>query len=126
TAFLSVASKAAGFVGLLSLLYLALWPARDVFEPFIWLLAALTLTVGNVMALRQTNIVRMIAYSSVSQGGFVLMALAVMATGDAAESALKAVVIYLIIYSFSNLGIFGVILAVSRKTRSGEIASYGG
>ena len=58
------------------------------------------MTVGNVLALRQTNIVRMLAYSSVSQGGFILMPLAVLATGDAAESALKAVVIYLLIYAF--------------------------
>ena len=126
TAFLSVASKAAGFVGLVSMLYLALFAADGVFQPFIWILAALTMTVGNVLALRQTNIVRMLAYSSVSQGGFILMPLAVLATGDAAESALKAVVIYLLIYAFSNLGAFAVILAVSRKTHSGEISSFGG
>jgi NADH-quinone oxidoreductase subunit N len=126
TAFLSVASKAAGFVGLLSMLYLALFAADGVYQPFIWILAALTMTVGNVLALRQTNIVRMLAYSSVSQGGFILMPLAVLATGDAAESALKAVVIYLLIYAFSNLGAFAVILAVSRKTHSGEISSFGG
>jgi len=126
TAFLSVASKAAGFVGLVTMLYLALFAADGVFEPFIWVLAALTMTVGNVLALRQTNIVRMLAYSSVSQGGFILMPLAVLATGDAAESALKSVVIYLLIYALSNLGAFAVILAVSRRTRSGEISSFGG
>jgi hypothetical protein len=52
-----------------------------VYEPFIFVLAALTMTVGNVLALRQTNIVRLLAYSSVSQGGFILMPLAVMASG---------------------------------------------
>jgi NADH-quinone oxidoreductase subunit N len=126
TAFLSVASKAAGFVGLLTMLYLGLYAADGVFEPLIWVLAALTMTVGNVLALRQTNIVRMLAYSSVSQGGFILMPLAVMATGNAGESALKAVIIYLLIYAFSNLGAFAVIIAVSRKTKSGEISSFGG
>ena len=126
TAFLSVASKAAGFVALISLLYLALYPAKDVYQPLIWVLAALTMTVGNVLALRQTNIVRLLAYSSVSQGGFILMPLAVLATGDAAEAALKTVVIYLLIYAFSNLGAFAVIIAVSRKTRSGSIESFGG
>lgn len=126
TAYLSVASKAAGFVGLVSMLYLALYPADGVYEPFLFVLAALTMTVGNVLALRQTNIVRLLAYSSVSQGGFILMPLAVLASGDAAESALKAVVIYLLIYAFSNLGAFAVIIAVSRKTRSGEISSFGG
>ena len=126
TAFLSVASKAAGFVGLITMLFLAMYAADGVYEPFIWVLAALTMTVGNVLALRQTNIVRMLAYSSVSQGGFILMPLAVIASGDAAESALKSVIIYLLIYAFSNLGAFAVIMAVSRKTGSGEISSFGG
>ena len=126
TAFLSVASKAAGFVGLVSMLYIGMYAADGVYEPFIFVLAALTMTVGNVLALRQTNIVRMLAYSSVSQGGFILMPLAVIASGGAAESALKAVVIYLLIYAFSNLGAFAVIIAVSRKTRSGQITSFGG
>jgi NADH-quinone oxidoreductase subunit N len=125
TAFLSVASKAAGFVALLTVLYLGLYGASSVHEPMIWVMAALTMTVGNVLALRQTNIVRMLAYSSVSQGGFVLMPLAVMST-TAAESALRAVVIYLLIYAFSNLGAFAVIIAVARRTRSGEISSFGG
>ncbi|MEC7665518.1 MAG: NADH-quinone oxidoreductase subunit N, partial [Actinomycetota bacterium] len=125
TAFLSVASKSAGFVALLTVLYLGLYGADEVHGPFIWTMAALTMTVGNMVALRQTNIVRMLAYSSVSQGGFILMPLAVMGTG-AAESSLRAVVIYLLIYAFSNLGAFAVIIAVARKTRSGEISSFGG
>lgn len=126
TAYLSVASKAAGFVAIINVLFVALFPADEVYEPFIWVLAVLTMTVGNLLALRQTNIVRMLAYSSVSQGGFILMPLAVMATGDAAESALKTVVIYLIIYSFSNLGAFAVVMAVARRTGSGEISSFAG
>ena len=84
------------------------------------------MTVGNVMALRQTNIVRMLAYSSISQGGFILMPLAVAAEGAAGEAVLRSVVTYLIVYAATNLGTFGVILAVSRKTRSGEISSFGG
>jgi NADH-quinone oxidoreductase subunit N len=92
----------------------------------IWVLAALTMTVGNVIALRQTNIVRMLAYSSVSQGGFILMPLAYVNTGDAGATALKAVVVYLLVYAFTNLGAFAVVIAVSRKTRSGEISSFGG
>ncbi len=127
TAFLSVAAKAAGFVGLVTMLYVGLSAASDVYQPVIWVLAALTMTVGNVLALRQTNIVRLLAYSSVSQGGFILMPLAVMGTDlGVADSALKSVVIYLLIYAFSNLGAFAVIIAVSRKTRSGAISSFGG
>lgn len=125
TAFLSVASKAAGFIALVVLVLTAFPEGRDVWQPFIWVLSALTMTVGNVFALRQTNLVRMIAYSSVSQGGFVLMPLAV-AGGAAGEAALRAVVVYLVVYAATNLGMFGVILAVSRKTRSGDIASLGG
>jgi NADH-quinone oxidoreductase subunit N len=126
TAFLSVASKAAGFIALATLLFVAFPQASDVWQPFIWVLSALTMTVGNVVALRQTNIVRMIAYSSVSQGGFVLMPLAVAGINNGGASALRAVVVYMLIYAATNLGMFGVIIAVSRKTRSGEISSWGG
>ena len=129
TAFLSVSSKAAGFVALILVVFLAFPGADAVYGPLIWVLAALTMTVGNVVALRQTNIVRMLAYSSVSQGGFILMPLAFAFAGDAAqpgESALKAVVVYLLIYGFTNLGAFAVVIAVARKTRSGEISSFGG
>ena len=91
-----------------------------------WVLSALTMTLGNVMALRQTNIVRMLAYSSISQGGFILMPLAVAGDPGARAESLQAVIIYLLVYAASNLGAFAVVLAVSRKTRSGEISSYDG
>ncbi|CAN5644754.1 NADH-quinone oxidoreductase subunit N [soil metagenome] len=126
TAFLSVGSKAAGFVGLVVLVYLAFPLARDVYRPFLWVMAALTMTVGNLIALKQTNIVRMLAYSSVSQGGFILMPLAMAFTRGSQEASLRAVVVYLIIYAATNLGAFAVVIAVARKTRSGEISSYGG
>jgi NADH-quinone oxidoreductase subunit N len=126
TAFLSVASKAAGFVGLSVMVFLAFPRAGDVFQPLMWVLAALSMTVGNVMALKQTNIVRMLAYSSISQGGFILMPLAVAAEPGAGEPVLRAVVVYLVIYAATNLGAFAVIIAVARKTRSGEISSLGG
>lgn len=126
TAFLSVASKAAGFVALVVLIYTAFPMAQDVWQPFIWVLSVLTMTVGNVLALKQHNIVRMIAYSSISQGGFVLMPLAVAGMQNSGDSALRSVVLYMIIYAATNLGVFAVILSVSRKTRSGEISSFGG
>jgi len=125
TAFLSVASKAAGFVALVVLLLTAFPRSADVWQPLVWVLAAASMTVGNVLALRQTNVVRMIAYSSISQGGFVLMPLAV-AGGVAGESALRAVVVYLIVYAATNLGVFGVIIALGRKDSSGDVASFGG
>lgn len=126
TAFLSVASKAAGFVALVTLVYIAFPNASDVYQPLLWVLAVLSMTVGNLLALRQTNIVRMLAYSSISQGGFILMPLAVAGAGTTAETSLKAVVVYLVIYAATNLGAFAVVIAVARKTRSGEISSYGG
>ena len=126
TAFLSVASKAAGFVALVVLLYTAFPLAQDIWQPFIWVLSALTMTIGNVLALKQNNIVRMIAYSSISQGGFVLMPLAVAGLAGSGTTALRSVVLYMIVYAVTNLGVFAIILAVSNKTRSGEISSYGG
>ncbi len=126
TAFFSVATKAAGFVALMTLIFIAFPGADGVYEPLIWVMAVLTMTVGNVMALRQTNIVRMLAYSSVSQGGFILMPLAFAGNPDATGSALNAVIVYLLVYAFMNLGAFAIVIAVSRKTRSGEIASFGG
>jgi len=126
TAFLSVGSKAAGFVGLVLMVYLAFPEARDVYRPFLWVMAALTMTIGNLVALKQTNIVRMLAYSSISQGGFILMPLAMAFTRGSQEASLRAVIVYLIIYAATNLGAFAVVIAVSRKTRSGEISSFGG
>jgi len=124
TAFLSVASKAAGFVALLNLVFLGFYERADVWEPMFWTLAVLTMTVGNLIALRQTNVIRMLAYSSVAQAGFMLAPLAV--AGSAPEGALEAVVTYMIIYTAMNLGAFGVVMAVARKTRSAELRDFGG
>jgi NADH-quinone oxidoreductase subunit N len=126
TAFLSVASKAAGFVALILVIFLAFPTVDGVYGPLVWVLSALTMTVGNVIALRQTNIVRMLAYSSVSQGGFILMPLAFVGTDDVAEAAMKGVVVYLLVYAFTNLGAFAVVIAVARTTRSGRISSFAG
>ena len=127
TAFLSVASKAAGFVALVLVIFLAFPTVDGVYGPLVWVLSALTMTVGNVVALRQTNIVRMLAYSSVSQGGFILMPLAFVGYGgDVAEASMKAVVVYLLVYAFTNLGAFAVVIAVARTTHSGRISSFAG
>jgi NADH-quinone oxidoreductase subunit N len=126
TAFFSVATKAAGFVALMSVIFIAFPGADGVYEPLVWVMAALTMTVGNVLALRQTNIIRMLAYSSVSQGGFILMPLAFAGDPDVGAAAMNAVIVYLVVYAFMNLGAFAVVIAVTRKTRSGEISSFGG
>ena len=127
TAFLSVASKTGGFVALLLLIYVGFLGRSDVWGPMFWVLAALTMTVGNLIALRQTNIVRLLAYSSIAQAGYILVPFAVAGSNDKAlHSAFTAAVVYLLIYAAMNLGAFAVVIAVARKTRSGDIASYGG
>ncbi|MGH9182396.1 MAG: NADH-quinone oxidoreductase subunit N [Acidimicrobiales bacterium] len=127
TAFLSVASKTAGFVAILQLIFISFLGRSDVWGPLLWVLAALTMTVGNLIALRQTNVVRLLAYSSVAQAGFMLVPLAVAGDLEAGPgTAMEAVVTYLLIYAAMNLGAFAAVMAVARKTRSGEIASFGG
>ena len=127
TSFLAVASKAAGFVAILNVLFIGFYGRHDVWEPLMWALAALSMTVGNLIALRQTNVVRMLAYSGIAQAGYILAPLAVAgATLDTGSEALRSIVVYLLIYAAMNLGAFAVVLAVARKTRSGEIKSFGG
>jgi NADH-quinone oxidoreductase subunit N len=127
TAFLSVASKAAGFVALMQLVYVGFLARYDIWGPLFWALAVLTMTVGNLVALRQTNIVRLLAYSSIAQAGYILVPFAVAGESEVAlRSAQSATIVYLLIYAAMNLGAFAVVMAVARKTRSGEISSYGG
>jgi NADH-quinone oxidoreductase subunit N len=126
TAFLSVASKAGGFVAMLSIIAFGFFPSQDSWQPALWILAAASMIYGNLVALRQTNIVRMLAYSSIAQGGFILVPLAVAGDGDAALSSFEAVIIYILIYGAMNLGAFAVVIAVARRTRSAEIDSYAG
>ena len=135
TAFLSVASKAGGFVALISIIYFGFFAdgaGAHAWWGAIWILAAASMTFGNLAALRQTNIVRMLAYSSIAQGGFMLVPFAAAGIAGAngkpevAASAMSAVVIYLFIYGAMNLGAFAVVIAVARRTHSAEISSYAG
>lgn len=127
TAYLSVNSKIAGFVALLLMLYIALPGVSEVWAPALWILAALSMTVGNLSALRQTNIVRLLAYSSVAQAGFMLVPFAAAAVvGADLEEAFAATVVYLAIYAVMNLGAFAVVIAGARKTRSGELSAWAG
>jgi len=121
TAFLAVASKAAGFVALLIVVFVAFHERGDVVRPLMWVLAAATMTIGNLIALRQTNVIRLLAYSGVAQAGFILAPLSV-----ASELSLQAVVTYLVIYAAMNLGAFAAVIGIARKTRSAEITSFGG
>lgn len=127
TSFLAVASKAAGFVALLQLIYVGFYAQSEIFEPLIWVLAAVSMTVGNLVALRQTNLIRLMAYSGVAQTGFILAPLAVAGhSADVGDQSLSAVVTYLVIYAAMNLGAFAVIITLARKTGSAEISSFSG
>jgi NADH-quinone oxidoreductase subunit N len=129
TAYLSVSSKAAGFVGMLMVTYLALPDMSNIWGPALWIIAALSMTIANLTALRQQNIVRLLAYSSVAQAGFMLVPFAVAGVSSdptALENAFGATITYLIIYAFMNLGAFAVVIAGARLTGTGDIDGWAG
>ena len=126
TAFLAVAAKAAGFVALMNLIFVGFHSQNAVYAPALWILAALSMTIGNLTALRQDNLIRLMAYSGVAQAGFMLAALSVAGEGDTAQRSASAVVAYLIIYAAMNLGAFAIILTVARRTASAQISSFNG
>jgi len=127
TAFLSVAPKAAGFAILLRVFLTAL----PVFQPdWAALLAGIsmvTMTVGNLIAIRQTNIKRMLAYSSIAQAGYILIGV-VCVTPDPTNpfNGLNGVMIYLLAYLFTNLGAFMTVIAFEEATGSNAISDYAG
>ncbi|HMS24896.1 MAG TPA: NADH-quinone oxidoreductase subunit N [Acidimicrobiia bacterium] len=128
TAFLSVLSKAAGFVGLTVLLQYAFFPEHKIWMPIIFIMVVASLIVGNFTALKENNIVRMLAYSSIAQGGFILLPLTLLAERGAfpVESALQATIVYLIIYLLANIGAFACVIAIARRTHSGELETFKG
>ncbi|MEX0797280.1 MAG: NADH-quinone oxidoreductase subunit N [Acidimicrobiia bacterium] len=127
TAYLSVNSKAAGFVAMLLVMYLALPDLSSIWAPALWLLAAISMTLGNLSAIRQSNIVRLLAYSSVAQAGFMLVPFAAAAVAGAdLEEGFSATVIYLVIYAVMNLGAFACVIAAANKTGTGEIDGWAG
>ena len=129
TAYLSVASKAAGFAVILRVFYEALGPMSLDWGIIFAVLAAITMTLGNVVAIAQTNIKRMLAYSSIAQAGYLMVGLAAVSTiaPDAlGQSGPGALVFFLVSYALTNLGAFIAIIAISNKTGSDQIADYSG
>jgi NADH-quinone oxidoreductase subunit N len=124
TAFLAVASKAAGFVALIQVVYFGFLGREDVLQPVFFVLSVASMTVGNLIALRQTNVVRMLAYSGIAQAGFMLAPFAVV--GADPRASLQSTVTYLVIYAAMNLGAFACIIAITRTTRSAELDDMGG
>ncbi len=109
TAFMIAGTKAAGFAVLLRILLIAFPQVRAVWLPAIAVLAVITMTVGNITAIVQENIKRMLAYSSIAHAGYILVAIA--AGGDTGS---RAVIFYLVVYALMNLGAFGVLIAAGR------------
>ncbi|MER3455121.1 MAG: NADH-quinone oxidoreductase subunit N [Acidimicrobiia bacterium] len=127
TAFLSVASKAAGFVGIYSLILVAFPAQVNVWRPVIYGLAVATMTVGNLIALRQTNVVRLLAYSSIAHAGYILAPLAAIGSdGRISGSSLSASISYLFVYAVMNLGAFGAVIAIAQTTKSAEVSTWTG
>ncbi len=127
-AMLAVASKAAGFAGLVVVAFIAFEPLADVWGPVLGVLAVLTMTVGNLVALQQRDLIRLLAYSSVAQAGYILVPFGLARTGAEVinAAAVEAVLFYLIAYAVMNIGAFGVAIAVERRTGLRSIAEYAG
>ncbi len=120
-ALIATGSKAAAFAALLRVL-IAMRALQPDWALVVWLIAALTMTVGNVVALAQQNLKRMLAYSSIAHAGYMLVGLAA-----GLEVGSAAVLYYLVVYSFATVGAFGVILLLERDgLEMVDLAGYGG
>jgi NADH-quinone oxidoreductase subunit N len=135
TAFLSVASKAAGFAMMIRFFKICFIdvrmyvPGSDVWavmKGFNWpeiiaIMSVLTMTLGNLVAVWQTNMKRLLAYSSIAHAGYIMMGVVVMS-----NQGIAAVLIYFIVYLFMNLGAFYIVMIVAEKTGSEDINDYKG
>jgi NADH-quinone oxidoreductase subunit N len=115
TAYMSVAVKAASFAMMVRVFMVAIYPVRPQWVPILAAVSAMTMTVGNIAAITQSNVKRLLAYSSISHAGYVLLGLI---AGN--QTGLIAVGIYLLIYTFTNLGTWAVIIALRRRDVIGE------
>jgi NADH-quinone oxidoreductase subunit N len=122
TAFMSTGVKAAGFAALARVFLTALSDLQGSWTPIFWGMAVLTMVVGNVAAITQPNIKRMLAYSSIAHAGYLLIAMAA-----AGPAGLTGLLFYLLAYAFMNLGAFAVVVALEqREDRHLLLEDYGG
>lgn len=130
TAYLSTASKSVGFAVMARVLIVALGAYQVDWVPVLSGLSILTMSVGNLMALRQTSVKRMLAYSSVAQAGYVLMGLTAVVSSSTADisvlgmNGLNGLLLYLFAYIFTNIGAFLVVLAVEEESGSHELSAF--
>jgi NADH-quinone oxidoreductase subunit N len=121
TAFLSTASKAAGFAVVLRIFQSALGAIEPEWSILFAVLAIVTMTVGNIMALVQNNLKRLLAYSSIGHVGYMLAGLA-----SGTTFGLSSVIFYLLVYAFTNVGAFAVLIVMARYVPDEDIGSYSG
>src|SRR5438132_5759728 len=120
---MSVAVKAAAWAMLLRIFLWGLYPLRSVYVPLVVFISIATMTAGNLAALTQNNLKRLLAYSSIAHVGYML--LGAVAYGSATETAamddgMRGILIYLLVYTFMNLGAFAVITSLRRRDVIGD------
>jgi len=115
TSFMAVATKAAAFAVFIRFFDVALAPQADEWQPALAVLAAISIVVGNVGALGQSSLKRLLGYSGIAQAGYILAGLVV-----ASEAGVNAIVFYLAAYAFMNLAAFAVVIARERETPYGD------
>lgn len=120
TGFMSVAVKAAGWAMLLRILIWGLWPMRSIWVPVIVFVSIATMTGANLAALTQTNTKRLLAYSSIAHVGYMLLGLIAGTLTLPSPDGIKGILIYLLVYTFMNLGAFGVITSLRHKKVIGD------
>jgi NADH-quinone oxidoreductase subunit N len=127
TAFMSVGAKAGGFAALLRVLVTAFPSISSEWGVLISIIAGLTMILGNVVAISQSNVKRMLAYSSIAHAGYILVAVAAAQNPDVAPFAVSAAAFYLLTYTFTNLGAFTLVTALEKDDGSGtEISDFAG
>jgi len=127
TAFMAVGAKVGGFAALMRIFVTSLGALAMDFTAVLWGLAALTMILGNVVAIAQKNIKRMLAYSSIAQAGYILMALVPYGQKDVINDAIAAALLYLIAYAFMNFAAWAVVITMERAEGKGlELSDYAG
>jgi NADH-quinone oxidoreductase subunit N len=127
TAFMSSGAKIAGFAALLRVFATAFPSIAVDMTGILWALAALTMILGNVIAIAQTNIKRLLAYSSIAHAGYILMAFVPYGDPDVSPVSIAAGLFYLVAYALTNFGAWGVVIALEKSEGRGlEIGDYAG